>query len=437
MAKDRIITGIDIGSSKVTTIIATVAQDSTSVNVIGVSTIPSKGIRKGQVVNIDETVVVITESLEAAERMAGYTVSSAFVSVGGSHITSQNSHGVVAVAQQDHEVGDDDIRRVIEAARAVSLPSSREIIHVIPRGFVVDSQEGIADPVGMTGVRLEVDTHLISGLTTAMRNLAKCVGQVGVEVEELVFSGLAASEAVLSDTEKELGVVVVDIGGGTTDICMYVEGALAHSAVLPVGARNITNDIAIGLRISLDSAEKIKLALAKPPRYAINSEEEIPLPAASVSHDDRRRRDEEVDLSQLGLVEELKTVSRRTLVEGIIKPRVDQIFEYVGLEMKRSGLSSLTPAGLVITGGGALTIGIVEAAKKELALPVRIGTPSGVSGLVDEILSPPFATSVGLVVYGAKSHQGEHTKVSFPRLGTVQFKGLLSRGVDLVKSLLP
>lgn len=435
MARDRIICGIDIGSSKITTIIATIGQDTQVVNVIGVSTAHSKGMRKGQVVNIDEIVTAITENLEAAERMAGCTVSSCYVSVGGSHIASQNSHGVVAVSQPDHEIGEDDVRRVIEAARAISLPSSRETVHVIPRWFVVDGQEGIADPIGMTGIRLEVDTHIISGSTTSMRNLAKGVGEVGVDVDGLVFSGLASAEAVLSDTEKELGVIVVDIGGGTTDICMYVEGALAYSSVLPVGAKNITNDIAIGLRISLDSAEKIKISLSAPPKYAVGIDEEIPVSSHHI--DDKRRREDEIDLTNLGLQEEIKSASKKTLVDGIIRPRLDQIFEYVGLEIKRSGLATQTPAGLVLTGGGSQTVGIVESAKKELALPVRIGVPTGISGLVDEILSPAYATGVGLVLYGARTQHEEKSRNVIPRVGNMQFKGLLSRGLDLLKSLLP
>src|SRR4030042_3233170 len=268
MHKDKVIVGIDIGSSKVSTVIATIAQDSLP-NIIGVSTQPSKGLRKGQVVDIDEAVGAIAQSVESAERMAGYSIGAAFVSIDGIHIESQNSKGVVAVSSPTGEISPEDVARVIEAARAVSLPSSREILHVIPRYFVVDSQSNIKDPIGMNGVRMEVDTHIITGATTALRNIAKCVTQVGVDVEGMVFSGLASAYSVLSDTERELGVILVDFGGGTTDICIFVDGAPAHCAVLPIGARNVTNDLAIGLRISLDSAEKIKLALSKPPEIAV------------------------------------------------------------------------------------------------------------------------------------------------------------------------
>ena len=251
MSKDKVVVGIDVGSSKITTVIVTV--DNTShVNIIGVSTVPSKGLRKGQVVDIDEAVSAITQSVEAAERMAGYSVGSAFVSVDGTHIESQNSKGVVAISDPNGEISQEDVLRVIEAARAISLPSSREILHVIPRYFVVDSQSGIKDPLGMTGVRMEVETHIITGATTALRNIAKCISQVGIDVEGMVFSGLASSYSVLTDTEKELGVILVDFGGGTTDLCVFVEGAPAYCSVLPIGSRNVTNDLAIGLRISLD-----------------------------------------------------------------------------------------------------------------------------------------------------------------------------------------
>lgn len=241
MARDRIVTGIDIGTSKITTLIASVNDDS-AIRVIGVSTVVSRGLRKGQIVNIEEATSGISESLESAERMAGTSAASAFLLTGGNHIASLNSHGVVAVAEPDKEITGNDVKRVIDAAKAISLPSSREILHIIPRGYLVDGQEGIVDPVNMTGVRLEVDTHLITGGSIAIRNLYKCVEELGVEVESVIFGGLASSYATLSDTEKELGVVLVDIGGGTTDVAIYVDGALSYSSVIPVGAINITLD---------------------------------------------------------------------------------------------------------------------------------------------------------------------------------------------------
>ena len=280
MAKERIVVGIDIGTSKVSTIIASVTEEE-QVSVIGVSTVESKGIKKGVVVDIDRAVDSISMSLEGSERMAGYAVSKAFVSVGGNHIASLNSHGVVAISNPSGEIGHDDIARVTEAARAISIPSSREIIHVLPRSFIVDSQDGVHDPVGMSGVRLEVETHIISGATTSMRNLVKCVQQVGVDVEDLVFNSLASSYSTISDTEKELGVVLVDIGGGTTSISIFVEGSVAYSSVLPIGGRNITNDLAIGLRTSLDQAEKVKIFLSE-------QKEKVAYPESGDSEDHKK-----------------------------------------------------------------------------------------------------------------------------------------------------
>lgn len=432
MAKDKVVVGLDIGSSKIATLIATVSSEET-INVVGVATVPSRGLRKGQVVDIDESVSVITESLEGAERMAGVSVGNAFVGVGGAHIACQNSHGVVAVSQPEKEITNEDVSRVIDAAKAVSLPSSREIVHVLPRGFIVDSQEGIKDPLGMTGIRLEVETHIITGSSTAMRNLVKCVSEVGVDVDTLVYNGLASSFSVLTETERELGVVLVDIGGGTTDICVYIDGALAHSGVLPIGARNITNDLAIGLRMSLESAEKIKLALAKKPKVAFR-EQGTGIPKTE-------KEEDMIDVTNLALPEETRTISRKTLIEGIIKPRLNEIFTMVGLEIKKSGLGGLTPSGIVITGGGAETVGITEACKRSLAMPVRIGIPTGVTGLIDEILNPTYATAVGLILFGARESRLSGEKRSLPQvgklMGKIPIKGVSSKIIDLVKSFLP
>ncbi len=433
----RIVAGIDIGTTKITTIIASVGEEGT-VNVMGVASVKSRGIRKGQIVDIEESTAAIVESLEASERMAGYSISSAFLSVGGSHIMSQNSHGVVAVAEPQKEITPEDINRAVEAARAVNLPSTREILHVLPREFIVDSQEGIKDPVGMTGVRLEVNTHIITTGGTALRNLEKCASLVGIDVDGFVFGGLASSTAVLTETEKELGVVLVDIGGGTTDICMFVDGSLSYSSVLPVGARNITNDLAIGLRISLESAEKIKLALNK-------KEPEMTLPQSIQSDNTKKGKEKDdhdsMDLSNLHLSEGLNKVSKKTLIEGIIRPRLNEIFTMIGLEIKKSGFGGLTPAGIVITGGGSETLGIVETAKRNLAMQVRVGVPTNITGLVDEIITPTYATASGLVIYASKTGVVMKEKFNLNKLtkivGKVPIQGVAGRVVDLVKSFLP
>jgi cell division protein FtsA len=434
MARDHTVSGIDVGTSKITTLIATVPEEGDA-RVIGVSSVPSRGLRKGQVVNIEEATVAISQSVEAAERMAGTQVGRAFLSVGGAHIASQNSHGVVAVSEPDKEISENDVKRVIEAAKAVSLPSSREILHVLPRGYVVDSQDGVVDPIGMTGVRLEVDTHLVTGGATAIRNLRKCVEELGVEVVGMVFGGLAAAIATITDTEKELGVVLIDIGGGTTDVAIFVEGALSYSSVIPIGAINITKDLAAGLRVSLESAEKIKLLLGTAPRVPAVPDEDT-LPGKSVKGD----RGDELDVSGLGLPEELRILSRKTLVEGIIKPRLNEIFTMVGLEIKRSGFGGMTPSGIVLTGGGAQTVGAVESARRNLAMPVHIGEPKKITGLVDEIMTPAYAASVGLLLYGARGESDQPGRMfnGFGKIGEkVQIKGLAGKVIDLVKSFMP
>lgn len=432
MARDQTIAGIDVGTSKISTLIATTTEEGDA-NVVGVATVSSKGLRKGQVVNIEEATAAISTSVDAAERMAGVSIAHAYVSIGGNHVASINSHGVVAVAEPEKEITQTDVRRVIDAAKAVQLPQSREILHILPRGYIVDGQEGVVDPAGMTGVRLEVDTHLVTGGATAVRNLAKCVEELGIEVSGMVFGGLASAYATITDTEKELGVVLIDIGGGTTDVAIFVEGALSYSSVIPIGAINISKDLAAGLRVSLESAEKIKLLLGTQPKVPVTSEGRDAAKPKKVDGDD------ELDLSGLGLPEEMRSVSRRTLVEGIIKPRLNEIFTMVGLEIKRSGFGGMMPSGVVITGGGALTVGATEAARRNLAMSVHVGTPMRVSGLIDEIMTPAYATSVGLLLYGASSRRGEIGTSSALTRPASRFavKGIAGRVVDLVKSFLP
>jgi len=428
MAKDKVICAIDVGSSKVTTLIASIGEDE-KINLIGVAATASKGVRKGQVVDIEEAVSAITESVEAAERMAGYSISEAYVSLGGPQIESVNQHAVVAVTHPEGEINEQDVGRVNEAARAIPLPSSREILHVVPRTFTVDGQEGIRDPTGMTGVRLETETHIITGSSTSMRNLVKCIGGVGVDVSELVFGGIASSLSVLTDTEKELGVVLVDIGGETTDVVIYVDGSVAYSAVVPIGGRHITSDLAVGLRVSLDSAEKIKVSLGKITK--------APMLAEEIDGEKPKKKEEDlIDTKALGITEEIQKIPKKAAVDGIIRPRLQEIFKFIGKEIKKSGYGTQTPSGLVICGGGSLTVGLLEQAKYVLGFPARIGQIQGLSGLIDEVDSPSFAAACGLILYG--SSQGGSWEMKLPMLAkNLPFRSMLQKGIDLVKSVLP
>lgn len=422
MTKSRTISAIDIGSSKVSTIIGQLNEGDERINIVGASSIPSFGIRKGQIVDIEEAGQVIVKSVESAERMAGFSLNHILVTVGGGHISSQNSHGVVAVAEPQGEISSEDVRRVIEAARAITIPSSREILHVIPRTYTVDSQDGVAAPVGMSGIRLEVETHIVTGSSTAIKNLTKCVSEVGAEIDALVFSGIASAEAVLSETEKELGVVLVDIGGGTTSLVVFLEGSPAYTSVLPIGAKNVTNDLAIGLRLSLEGAEKLKLALSS---KDLKNEE----------------KENDIDLAKLGIYEETKTVSQKTIVDGIMKPRLNEIFGMVAEEISKNGMAGLTPSGIVLTGGGASTAGAIETCRKSLSLPVRIGIPDRVKGLIDDIMDPAFAAGIGLILYGAKKENVSFGANSFSKFGKISkkipIKGIAGKIASFVKSFLP
>lgn len=420
MAKTKVITGLEIGSSKIATIIAQIQVDEVSfskqVNILGASSFESKGVKKGQIVNIEEVVDSTINSVEAAERMAGYNIDKAYVSLGGAHIFSQNSHGVVAVSQPEGEITEEDVDRVVEAASAVSLPSSREIVHIIPKEYIVDGEPNVRDPIGMTGVRLEVYTHLITASSAAVKNLKKALNEVGIEVLEFVYSGLASSEAVLTDTEKELGCVLVDIGGGTTSIAAFIDGSLSFSADIPVGANNVTNDLAIGLRVSLENAEKIKIALSNAKK---KKSKEL-----GVS--------DKIDLSSLGVKIERK-ISRKTLTDGIIRPRLNEIFTMVRLRLEKEGLSARVPSGAILTGGGADTVGALDSAKRMLSLPARIGNPRGVSGLIDDIINPAYATPVGLVKYASAREQIEGVGGKFK----LPVKGIFGKLINFVKDILP
>ncbi len=426
MSDGKIVVAVDIGTSKVVSVIAKVDE---YVNILGVSEVPSSGIKKGQIVHIEDAVASINSSLEAAERMAGYSATHVVASINGNHIESLNSRGVVAVARPEGEITENDLTRVIDAARAVSLPSSREIIHVLPRSYFVDGQEGIRDPIGMTGVRLEVDTHIISANSVSIRNMEKAFSEVGVDLDAVIFNGYASSLSALTETEKELGVVLVDLGAGTTGITIYAEGAASYSSVIPIGARHITNDLAIGLRISLESAEKIKLFLSAPRRIKVG-EDDSPT----------ERFSDEVDLSHLNLAEELKKVSRKTLIDGIIRPRLNELFTMVGIEVKKSGFAGQTPAGLVLTGGGAKTVGATEAAKRMLAMPVRVAIATNLKGIIDEVQEPSFSTVIGLIKYGGNVDVPSNLPfgMSLPQLPGLKFDNKsLSKIVSFFKSFLP
>lgn len=418
MPKEKILTGIDIGSTKISTTIA--AIDDKKISVIGVSgDVASKGINRGIVVDIDSAVESISSSLERAERMAGVSVTDAFVTINGSHIETQNSHGVVAVTPgKASEITALDVQRVTEAAQAISLASNRELIHVLPRDFEVDGQEGIKDPVGMAGNRLEVETNIIHGSSTAMKNVIKCVNQLNVDVLDLVYVGIANAEAVLTDTEKELGTLLVDIGGGTTSIIAYLDGSPVHSAVFPLGGKLITSDLAIGLRARLPEAEKIKLKLS-----AEYVHQKVP---------ESSRHDEEFDISEFGL--ENESVSKKLLYK-IIDARVEEIFRLIALEVNKAKLERRLPAGIVITGGAALTAGVDKVAKDILKFPVRLGYPRGVTGLIDEIQGPSSAACVGTLLYGARLYQNDKVLSFDDKKGkmSLNFKNFFDR----IKSFLP
>lgn len=422
MAKQASLAAIDIGSSKITTIISIPDQATGKINVVGVATTASRGIRKGQIVDIEEATNAITDSVEAAERMAGFSINSAYISISGDHIQSQNSKGVVAINQSKGEIDQEDVFRVIEAARAISLPNSREILHVIPREFIVDTQRGIKDPIGMAGVRLETDAHLITCSSIAHKNVTKCITDIGIEIAGIVYNGLASSYSVLTETEKELGVIMVDIGGGTTSLCVFIEGACSYSTVIPVGAKKVTDDLAIGLMVSLESAEKIKQFLSKGP---------VP---------DEKGTDE-INLNHLGIKEDVKNISRKTIVEGIIRPRLNELFNLIGTAIKKSGYAGNTPAGLVLTGGGSQTVEAPSACKRVLQLPTRLGLPQTLSGLVEELGAPSYACAVGLILYGVGKQQENNFSPRRVGLGKFTSKlnvnGIVGKVVEFIKSLLP
>lgn len=379
MAREEIAVGLDVGTTTVRALVAQLPPDpAEKPQVIGVSAEPSAGIQRGVVTDVEETIRSVSQALDSAERMAGVPIDRATVSIGGAHLSSLNSRGVIAVSRADGEISADDVSRVIAAAQAVSLPSNREILHVIPQHFIVDGQDGITDPHGMTGVRLEVDAHIIEGSAPFMKNLTKCVYQAGVTITDLVFAPLAAARAVLSKRQRELGVVMLDLGGGTTSLAVFEENRLLHTASIPIGSLYVTNDVAIGLRSSIDVAEKIKVEFG-------------------AAMPDEVKKSQEINLKNVHPAEENVTVSRRQVAE-IIEARLSEIFTLVNRQLRAIDRAGLLPAGVVLTGGGAKLHGIVDLAKKELRLPAQIGFPQALPSIVDHADDPSFAVVVGLLL---------------------------------------
>ena len=410
MEREAVLVGIDVGTSKVCTLIGEVSRDG-RMTVMGHGTVPSSGLKKGVVVNIDQTVRSIAESVERAERLSGWKIDRAFVAVGGQHVESLNSPGQVAVSGPRKEVSREDVNRAVEVARAVTIPSNQVVLHVERRGFKVDGQEGVKDPLGMSALRLEVEVHIVSGAATAVQNLSKCVNAAGVKIDELVASGLASADAVLSDTEKDLGVAVADIGAGTIDLAMFSDGSPFRTAVLPIGGNNVTNDVALGLKTSLQVAEELKISHGTCNLAAVDDDEEI---TVSVIGEDAGR-----------------TLQRRELCE-IIEARMRETFELMRTEMARGG-AGLLPAGIILTGGGAQLAGSAELAREVLGMPVRIAAPTGIGGLVDTILSPGYSTAVGLLLWGASTLADDEPM----RYESAPAMGGLGRLRDALRSIFP
>jgi cell division protein FtsA len=376
--KDSLVVGLDIGTTKICTVVAELADG--QINIIGLGTHPSKGLRKGVVINIDSTVQSIKKAVEEAELMAGVHLSSVYAGIAGGHIKGINSHGVIAV--KNKEITPSDVKRVIDAASAVAIPMDREVIHIIPQEFIVDDQDGIRDPVGMSGVRLEGRVHIVTGAITSAQNIIKCANRAGLDVDDIVLEQLGSSEAVLTPEEKELGVAIIDIGGGTTDLVIFSSGSIKHTAVFSLAGSHITNDISLGLRTPLEEAEKIKIRYGCALTSLVRKDETIEVPSVG----GRRPR----------------SLSRYTLAE-IIEPRVEEILSLVHHEIMRTGYGNLLASGIILTGGSALLEGVPDLAEQIFNVPVRRGIPIGISGLVDLVNSPMYATGVGLVHYGSRN----------------------------------
>lgn len=372
----NLIVGLDIGTSKVVAIVGEIAGPN-EIEIIGIGSCRSRGLKKGVVVNIESTVHSIQRAVEEAELMAGCEIHSVYAGIAGSHIRSLNSHGIVAI--RDNEVSPGDVDRVIDAARAVAIPADQKILHILPQEFIIDSQEGIKEPIGMSGVRLEAKVHMVTGAVSAAQNIVKCVRRCGLEVDNIILEQLASSYAVLTDDEKELGVCLVDIGGGTTDIAIFADGSIHHTAVIPIAGDQVTNDIAVALRTPTQHAEDIKVRYACALTQLANADETIEVP--SVGERPARR------------------LARQTLAE-VVEPRYEELFNLVRAELQRSGYEDLIAAGIVLTGGSSKMEGVIELAEEIFHMPVRVGVPQYVSGLSDVVKNPIYSTGVGLLLFG-------------------------------------
>lgn len=404
----KMIVGLDIGTSKVVAIVGEIGPEG-SIEVVGIGSHPSKGMKKGVVVNIESTVQSIQRAVEEAELMAGCQIHSVYVGIAGSHVRSLNSHGIVAI--KDREVYGLDLERVIDAAQAVAIPADQKILHILPQEYVIDNQEGIKEPMGMSGVRLEAKVHLVTCAVNAAQNIEKCIRRCGLEVEEIILEQLASSYSVLTDDERELGVCLVDIGGGTTDIAIFTDGSIRHTGVIPIAGDQVTNDIAMALRTPTQHAEEIKIRYACALTQLAGADETIKVPSVG----DRPPRD----------------LSRQALAE-VVEPRYDELFTLVQAELRRSGFEDLVPAGVVLSGGTSKMEGVVELAEEIFHMPVRVGSPQTVQGLNDIVRNPIYATSVGLLLYGAEHYQEAGSSISGKSSGSGE--GLLSRAKAWLQS---
>lgn len=397
---NKMIVGLDIGTSKVVAIVGAITPEG-QLEIVGIGSHRSNGLKKGVVVNIESTVLSIQRAIEEAELMAGCQIHSVYAGIAGSHIRSLNSHGIVAI--RDREVFPQDLERVIDAAQAVAIPADQKILHILPQEFLIDDQDGVKEPLGMSGVRLEAKVHLVTCAVNAAQNIEKCIRRCGLEVEDIILEQLASSYSVLTDDEKELGVCVVDIGGGTTDIAIFKEGAIRHTGVIPIAGDQVTNDIAMALRTPTPNAEEIKIKYACALAKLTSPDETIKVPSVG----DRQPRD----------------LSRQALAE-VVEPRYDELFTLVQAELRRSGYEDLIAAGIVLTGGTSKMEGVIELAEEIFHMPVRIGAPQNVRGLSDIVNNPIYSTGVGLLIYAMKQHQER----SYSSSGSKESSGsLLSR----------